>query len=88
MTEHPLARTAAEAGQAERIQLLRRRKDQLARWMIALGGMGVVATMLLIFGYLLWAVIPLLGGASSYRSWAVVFTEEFEQLQADRDRGH
>ena len=38
--------------------------DQLTRWLVRLGGVAVIVAISLIFGYLLWVVLPLLGGAS------------------------
>lgn len=65
MKNHPLARLPAEHRQTERIQALRGRKDRAARWIITIGGIGVVAAMLLILAYLVWVVLPLFGGAGA-----------------------
>ncbi len=43
---------------------LRFLKDYLARWGVAIGGMGVIVAILLIFIYLLYEVVPLFKGAS------------------------
>ena len=49
----------------------RSRKDKLARWLIAIGGVAVIWTVVLIFFYLLWVVLPLLLPANlEYRSIA------------------
>ena len=44
---------------SERFHLWRSRKDQAVRWAIAVGGVGVIAAVVLIFFYLLWVVFPL-----------------------------
>src|SRR5215216_687511 len=38
-------------------------KDRLARWVVLVGGLGVIAALLLIFVYLLTEVFPLFAGA-------------------------
>jgi len=42
----------------------RQLKDRLARYMVAVGGIGVIASIILIFVYLLFIVLPLFSGAS------------------------
>lgn len=64
MNEHPLARAALERDVVDRQRRLRLRTDRVTGWLIAAGGLGVLAAMLLILGYLLWTVLPLFGGAS------------------------
>jgi phosphate transport system permease protein len=44
---------------SERFHLWRSRTDHVARWAIAVGGVGVIAAVVLIFFYLLWVVFPL-----------------------------
>jgi phosphate transport system permease protein len=44
---------------SERFHLWRSRKDRAVRWAIAVGGVGVIAAVVLIFFYLLWVVFPL-----------------------------
>lgn len=61
MTTHPLAGVTAKRGDAARFHARRQRRDRMAHRVIMLGGLGVVAAMLLILGYLLWAVLPLAG---------------------------
>ncbi len=39
-------------------------KDKLARWGVAVGGIGVIVAIVLIFFYLLYVVVPLFKGAS------------------------
>ena len=43
----------------------RSRKDHAVRWLIAVGGVGVIIAVVLIFFYLLWVVFPLFLPASS-----------------------
>jgi len=43
----------------------RSRKDKLARWLIAVGGVAVIWMVVLIFFYLLWVVVPIFLPASS-----------------------
>jgi phosphate transport system permease protein len=49
---------------SERFHLWRSRKDRLVRWAIAVGGVGVIGAVVLIFFYLLWVVFPLFLPAS------------------------
>jgi len=44
---------------SERFHLWRSRKDRAVRWAIAVGGVGVIGAVVLIFFYLLWVVFPL-----------------------------
>ncbi|WP_426415612.1 ABC transporter permease subunit [Aestuariirhabdus sp. LZHN29] len=48
---------------ARRHRRLRSIKDRLARWSVAVGGIGVIVAILLIFLYLLYEVLPLFKGA-------------------------
>ncbi len=59
MKPHPLASVTPKPGKSERFHRLRRRKENVAHWLIAFGGVGVVAAMVLILFYLLWVVLPL-----------------------------
>lgn len=59
MKPHPLASSTRKPGKTERFNLLRRRKEVAAHWLIAFGGVGVVCAMVLILFYLLWVVLPL-----------------------------
>ena len=61
MNAHPLAGASAERGGSDAFHARRQRRDRLAHRLITLGGLTVVATMLLILGYLVWAVLPLVG---------------------------
>jgi len=47
------------SGRSERFHLWRSRKDRVARWAIAMGGVAVIWAVVLIFFYLLWVVFPL-----------------------------
>ncbi len=65
------------SARSDRFHLWRSRKDKVARWIIATGGVAVILTIGLIFFYLLWVVAPLfLPADSEYRttnphpSWA------------------
>jgi phosphate transport system permease protein len=49
---------------SERFHLWRSRKDRAVRWAIAVGGVGVIGAVVLIFFYLLWVVFPLFLPAS------------------------
>jgi phosphate transport system permease protein len=44
---------------SERFHQWRSRKDRVVRWAIAVGGVSVIAAVVLIFFYLLWVVFPL-----------------------------
>jgi phosphate transport system permease protein len=91
MKSFPLASGGSRGGRPERFHAWRRRKDSLARWVIALGGVGVIAAVVLIFFYLLYVVFPLLNPARAERielgrqaAWAEVeasFMAVEEQLQ-------
>jgi phosphate transport system permease protein len=47
------------APRSEKFHLWRSRKDSIARWLIAIGGVGVIFAVVLIFFYLLWVVFPM-----------------------------
>lgn len=47
----------------QRHRKIRHFKDHFTRWYVAVGGLGVIAAILLIFFYLLSEVLPLFGGA-------------------------
>ncbi|RRJ82507.1 ABC transporter permease subunit [Aestuariirhabdus litorea] len=49
--------------EARRHRRVRSLKDRLARWSVAVGGIGVIVAILLIFLYLLYEVVPLFKGA-------------------------
>jgi phosphate transport system permease protein len=53
------ASSTSGAMRSERFHLWRSRKDRVVRWAIAVGGVGVIAAVVLIFFYLLWVVFPL-----------------------------
>ena len=61
MNAHPLTGASADRGSSDRFHARRQRRDRVADRVIRLGGLGVVAAMLLILGYLVWAVAPLAG---------------------------
>lgn len=48
-----------QARRSDRFHLWRSRKDTVVRWLIAVGGVGVILAVVLIFFYLLWVVFPL-----------------------------
>ncbi|MEJ6655344.1 MAG: ABC transporter permease subunit [Pseudomonas sp.] len=48
----------------QRHRKVRHFKDHFTRWYVAVGGLGVIAAILLIFLYLLSEVLPLFGGAN------------------------
>jgi phosphate transport system permease protein len=50
---------------SERFHLWRSRKDRAVRWAIAVGGIGVIGAVVLIFFYLLWVVFPLFTSAET-----------------------
>jgi phosphate transport system permease protein len=58
-------RSATGAGRSRQIHRWRSRKDAIATWVIAVGGIGVIAAVGLIFFYLLWVVMPLFIPASA-----------------------
>ena len=60
-------------------------KDRFARYFVAVGGVGAIAAILLIFFYLVYVVIPLFGGASIEvtRRFAVPGGSETLQLSMD-----
>ena len=47
----------------QRHRAMRHFKDHFTRWYVAVGGLGVIVAVLLIFLYLLYEVLPLFGGA-------------------------
>ncbi|MEE4215976.1 MAG: ABC transporter permease subunit [Xanthomonadales bacterium] len=49
----------ADSVRSEKFHLWRSRKDTAVRWLIAIGGVGVIWAVVLIFFYLLWVVFPL-----------------------------
>ena len=49
----------AQSRRSDRFHLWRSRKDTAVRWLIAVGGVGVIFAVVLIFFYLLWVVFPL-----------------------------
>ena len=57
---------AAAPRRSDRFHLWRSRKDAVVRWLIAIGGIGVIGAVVLIFFYLLWVVFPLFMPASSH----------------------
>jgi phosphate transport system permease protein len=67
MENIPLASGASRGKRPERFHRWRKRKDTIARWLIALGGVGVIVAVVLIFFYLLYVVSPLLQPASAER---------------------
>ena len=44
-------------------QSTRKFKDRLTRWVVNVGGLGIIGALLLIFGYLIYEVMPLFYGA-------------------------
>lgn len=67
MNTLPQAGGGPREGRSDRFHRWRRRKDSLARWMIAFGGVGVIGAVVLIFFYLLYVVYPLLQSADAQR---------------------
>jgi phosphate transport system permease protein len=63
----PLVGGGSRDGRPERFHRWRKRKDRTARWVVALGGAGVIFAVVLIFFYLLYVVFPLLLPASAER---------------------
>ncbi len=59
-------KTVLDSGRSERFHLWRSRKDLAVRWIIAVGGVGVILAVVLIFFYLLWVVFPLFLPATSH----------------------
>jgi phosphate transport system permease protein len=59
MNDVPRSKPIAEAQRSDRFHLWRSRKDTAVRWLIAVGGVGVIFAVVLIFFYLLWVVFPL-----------------------------
>jgi len=53
------------SARSDRFHRWRFRKDKLARWLIAIGGVAVIWMVVLIFFYLVWVVAPLFQPASS-----------------------
>ena len=66
----------------KRHQSLRFLKDYLTRWGVAVGGLGVIAAILLIFIYLLYEVAPLFKSAKIEQNstWTQTITEEQRPL--------
>jgi phosphate transport system permease protein len=62
----PSTPAAAAPRRSDRFHLWRSRKDAVVRWLIAIGGIGVIGAVVLIFFYLLWVVFPLFMPASSH----------------------
>lgn len=65
MNSVPPAGGVAGKRRPESFHQWRRRKDLAARWLISLGGVGVILAVVLIFFYLLYVVSPLLKPASA-----------------------
>jgi phosphate transport system permease protein len=91
MNHAPGSNAITESRRSERFHLWRSRKDTAVRWLIAVGGVGVIFAVVLIFFYLLWVVFPLflpakseLGDIRSMPAWQasdpVYFSVE-EQLE-------
>ncbi|MDX1381163.1 MAG: hypothetical protein R3233_08580, partial [Xanthomonadales bacterium] len=59
MRPTPAAAATSGAQPAARLHRWRRIKDKVARWAIAIGGVGVIWAVILIMFYLLWVVLPL-----------------------------
>jgi phosphate transport system permease protein len=59
MEAAPAATSISGTKRSERFHLWRSRKDRAVRWAIAVGGVSVIAAVVLIFFYLLWVVFPL-----------------------------
>jgi phosphate transport system permease protein len=59
MKAAPAASSTSGFKRSDRFHLWRSRTDRTARWAIAVGGVGVIAAVVLIFFYLLWVVFPL-----------------------------
>ncbi len=60
----PTQRVDFQTKAMQRHRARRNFKDHLTRWYVAIGGLGVIVAILLIFLYLLSEVLPLFGGAS------------------------
>lgn len=60
----PTQRVDFQTKAMKRHRARRNFKDHLTRWYVAIGGLGVIVAILLIFLYLLSEVLPLFGGAS------------------------
>jgi phosphate transport system permease protein len=83
--------SVANAARSERFHLWRSRKDAIVRWLIAVGGVGVIGAVVLIFFYLLWVVFPLFLPAKAHLdepidipAWAntdVVYLAVDEQIE-------
>ncbi|MDX1555536.1 MAG: LpqB family beta-propeller domain-containing protein, partial [Xanthomonadales bacterium] len=52
-------KVSSGSARSSQFHLWRSRKDKLARWLIAVGGVAVIWMVVLIFFYLLWVVAPL-----------------------------
>ena len=61
----PPVSAAKIASRSESFHLWRSRKDAVVRWLIGIGGVGVIFAVVLIFFYLLWVVFPLFLPAGS-----------------------
>jgi len=66
MNDVPFTRAGAGPRRSDRFHLWRSRKDAIVRWLIAVGGVGVIGAVVLIFFYLLWVVFPLFMPAQSH----------------------
>jgi len=93
MNVAPSNSAAAGPRRSERFHLWRSRKDALVRWLIAVGGIGVIGAVVLIFFYLLWVVFPLflpakshLGEAQTMPGWAGT-TPVFLAVEEQREVG-
>ena len=65
MNSAPSLSAPAGRVRSARFHQWRSRKDQLVRWLIAIGGIAVLCAIILIFFYLLWVVFPVFLPASS-----------------------
>jgi phosphate transport system permease protein len=66
MSAAPPVSATKVAARSERFHLWRSRKDAVVRWLIAVGGVGVILAVVLIFFYLVWVVFPLFLPATSH----------------------
>ena len=91
MSAVPIEEVIKPAVRSERFHRRRSRKDTVVRWLIAIGGVGVIWAVVLIFFYLLWVVFPLflpahaeLGKAHTMPGWkesTPVYLSVEEQLE-------
>ena len=65
MTATSPRKVILESVRSEQFHLWRSRKDLAVKWLIAVGGVGVILAVVMIFFYLLWVVFPLFMPASS-----------------------